>query len=192
MASEVSICNVGMKLLGAKRISAFPPTDTSPNATRCNDHYEQVRDAELRKHAWNFAITRVALAPDAEAPAFGETYKFLLPTDCIRPLIPKHDTQNGDNDWTLEGRHIVTSDANVVYLRYIKQITDPNLMDALFRDAVSAKLAYLLCEDITGSTTKQSAANDAYDMAITEAKKINAFEKQSQSPPPDSWVTAGH
>jgi len=184
MASEVSICNRALQKLGAARIQSL--TEDNVRARACNANYSELRDAELRKHRWHFSIKRTQLAADTTAPVFGKTNYFTLPTDCLRPLPPR----KADVEWVIEGRKIATDWTAPLDLRYISQITDPNTMDATFREALASKLAYELCEEITQSNIKKRANLDDYTTAIAEARKTNATETVSEEGPEDSWVLA--
>lgn len=187
MASKVEIANRALQLLGAKRITSFG--EDSRNGRAINSAYESVKLAELRKHPWTFATKRASLAASSTEPLFTKTNKFPLPSDFVRLLPQDPEDLSNDLDWTIEGRNIVTNDSAPLEIRYVYNVTDPNEMDALFREALSAKLAAALCEEITQSNAKLVAANDAYKEAIAEARRANAIEKQAEKPPEDTWVT---
>jgi hypothetical protein len=184
VASEVGICNRALSRLGASRISSLSDS-TSKNARECNNAYETVRDAMLRRHPWNFAIKRASLAAEVTGPAFGPTNYFQLPSTCLRLLLP-NDT---GLDWIIEGRKIATSWSAPLNIRYIDQITDPNAMDVLFREALALQMAFTMCEAITQSTAKQQAIAIELKDVIAEAKRTNAIEKLAQYPPEDYWLT---
>jgi hypothetical protein len=188
MASQVGICNRALQILGAERITTL--TDNSRNARACVAAYDAVRQAELRKHTWNFSVARAELAADADEPAWGRANAFTLPAACLR-LLPAYPEDNLNSlDWQIEGRKILTDDSAPIYVRYVDDITDANTMDALFREALSARLAYDLCEEITQSNSKQDLARERYTDAIREARKVNAFERVSAESPDDVWITA--
>lgn len=188
MASEVEICNAALQKLGAKRITAL--TEDSRNGRACNAAYARLRDAELRAHTWRFAITRESLPADATAPAFGKARSFPVPATMLRLLPPYPEMNMNDLDWEIEGRAIYTNDSAPLQIRYIKQETDPNKMDALFREALASRMAYELCEEITQSNTKRQLATEDYKMAMKEARRTNAIESISAEPPEDPWITA--
>jgi len=188
MSSETEICNRALQKLGAGRITSL--TQGSANARSCNVAYAPIRDAELRAHAWSFSIKRVQLAALAIGPIFYFDNQFQLPSDFLR-LLPRDRFDNlADLDWTIEERNLLTDDAAPLNVRYVAQITDPNTMDALFREALSSKIAYELCEEITQSNTKKEAARIDYIMAIREARRINAIEKTAEDLPEDNWLKA--
>ncbi len=69
MTSVVQICNIALSNLGEAKIAAL--TDENERARQCNLRYEDCRDAVLRSHPWNAAVTRAALAANVTAPAWG-------------------------------------------------------------------------------------------------------------------------
>jgi hypothetical protein len=187
MASKVEIANRALQILGAKRIVSL--TEDSRNARAINAAFEPVKRAELRKHPWQFATKRVQLAAEASAPLFTRSSSFALPSDFIRLLPPDPEVNFNDLDWIIEGRNIITNDGAPLDVRYIWDVTDPNTMDVLFREALSAKLAEQLCEEITQSNTKIATASALYKDVIADAKRANAIEKVAEKPPEDEWVT---
>ena len=84
MASIVDICNGSLNQLGASTILTL--TEDSKNARLCNARYTQVRDSLFRSHPWNCLTKRVELARDTDTPAWGFSYQFTLPADCLRVL----------------------------------------------------------------------------------------------------------
>lgn len=201
MASDVEIANRALQKLGAERIVAL--TEDSVNGRAVNSSYATLRQAELRRHRWGFAIERAELAASATAPLFGKQNKFPLPSDFLRLINPDPPQQFSYNntvsggqtyntnflDRVIEGRFIVTDDTAPLRIRYIKDVTDPNQMDILFREAFAMRIAYELAEELTQSNSKKEEAFFAYREAISEAKRANAIENDSQRPPEDPWVT---
>ncbi|MCA9339377.1 MAG: hypothetical protein KDA17_00525 [Candidatus Saccharibacteria bacterium] len=187
MASNVEIANRALQRLGAKIITSL--TEDSVNARAVNTAFEPVKRAELRKHPWSFAIKRAQLAASATAPLFTRTNSFPLPADCLRVLSPDPEVNYNDLDWQIEGRNIITNDDAPLDVRYIYDVTDPNEMDVLFREALAARLAVELAEQLTQSNAKKADAAAMYDNSIAEAKRANAIERVAQRPPEDTWVT---
>lgn len=187
MASVVEICNRALQKLGAKRITAL--TDDSVNARACNFAYETLREAELEKHPWVFAVKRAQLAADATEPEFGKQNSFELPSDYLR-LLPQYPEDNfNSNDREIEGRKIVTNESAPLNIRYIASITDPNVMSPLFREALSTKIAFELCEELTQSNAKKESLRADYEIVIAEAKRKNAIIQIAQMPPEDPYIT---
>lgn len=187
MASDVDICNRALQKLGASRITTL--TEDSRNARSCNVAYTPVLEAMLRKHAWNCGIKRASIAADATAPTWGKANSFTLPTDFLYLIDNYPEYSSNDLDYVIEGRSLVTDFDAPFQMRYIGKITDPNIMDSLFREAFATNLALELCEEITQSNTKKDSLKDDLREIMKEARKANAFEKIPSSPVDPTWIT---
>jgi len=188
MASVVGICNRALQKLGAKRITSI--TEDSVNARACNNCYESLRDDELTKHPWSFAITRVELAADAVAPAFGKQNSYTLPADHLRTIPPYPEMDENERDWIEEGGKIYTNYDAPLQLRYVAIVTDPNLMHVYFREALASRMSKEMAEELTQSNSKIATAESDYREAIAQAKKTDGIQKPPQVSVEDSWVTA--
>lgn len=187
--SNVEVCNIALQKLGAQRITDLDDT-TNSNARECKACFTQQRDAELRRHPWNFAIKRASLPADTDGPKFGPTNFFTLPSDFIR-LLPQ-DPEEAINtlDWRIEGKKIATYMDAPLEIRYVYRVTDPNEFDTLFVECLASRIALHLCEKITGSNSKKGACIDDYKNALAEARRTNGIENIAQEPPADPWITA--
>lgn len=183
MASEVGICNRALQLLGSSSIISL--TQDIKKARECNLAYESLRDAELRRHTWNFSKKRIQLAADSETPDFEFDFQYTIPSTALRIILPR-----GTIDWQVEGRMILTNDGAPLDVTYVDTITDPNTFDSLFREMLSARIAMELCETITQSNTKKQAAAAAYAFAQSEARRINAFEHVPTEATEDTWISS--
>lgn len=187
MASEVQISNRALQRLGAGRIASLDAG--SKEARECSAAYEPLRDFMLRAHPWSFAISRAALAADSTAPIGDSSdtpaYQYSWPTDAVRILLPK----SANLDWKIEGRKILTDDAAPLYIRYIAKVTDPNTMDAMFREALACWMAHEMCESLTQSNTKKAGLVEDLKVIITEARRVNAIEKPPVESDDGNWIT---
>ena len=184
--SEVGIANRALQKLGAKRISAL--TQDHPNARSMNAAYERVRDAELRRYDWSFAIHRATVAADGNDPVWGDWNRYGLPNDFIGLI--RDDETNIGVDWKIEGLFILSKDAAPLEFRYIRRIEDPNYFDSLFIESFACRLAMECCKEIADSTVDKESLKDDYKVAINEAKRRGAIEKGSAEFPEDTWITA--
>ena len=143
-----------------------------------------VRDQVLRDHPWNFAVKRAVLASSETAPrgAFPLNSRS-LPT--ASRLIEVRDLSTGE--YQVEDGHI-HANATVLYIRYIKRVTDPNVYDALFVDTAATRLAAEMCEAFTQSTQKKQALFEEYSDSITRAKRVDAQENPPAEFEEDEWV----
>ena len=182
MPSVVDICNEAMDLLGAATITAL--TENSKEARLCNRRFETVRDAVIRAHPWNVAITRATLAKDATAPAFGFTNQFTLPTDpyCLRVL--SFWNSNVDSDvaaydsqvmFKIEGRKVLSNEGSCK-ITYLARVTDTEQYDSLLSSTIAHKLAAETAYAITGSNSVTQGMQQLYELRLKEARSIDAME----------------
>lgn len=198
MASEVSICNRALQILGSDSIIAL--TDDNNRAREMTRAYEPLRDAELERHWWRFATKRKALPALSSAPAFGYAYQYQVPNDLLAlrtggDLTPGADLSDlragSDSElYALEGRVILTDLGAPLNIVYSAKVTDPNVFSPSFCEVLSARLADECCERITGSDSKRLTCMKAYERALSEARRANALQRAASSPADAEWVVA--
>lgn len=177
MASDVEIANNALSMLGDDPITSL--ADDTERARLVNRIYPQTRDAVLRSHPWNCAITRATLGRLSTAPAFGWLYQYALPTDpyCLRVLALNDDEACADSgdEFKVEGKALLTN-TTTANIRYIQRITDPAQYDALLYEALSAKLAAKMAYPITKSQATAQAMLATYNGMLREARTIDGQE----------------
>lgn len=187
-ATVVGICNRALQKLGASRVEAL--TEDSKNARACNACYEPLRDSLLRTYRFKFSILRATLAADAVAPTWGRSNSFQLPTDFLA-IAPRYEEDNASrSDWEFEGQKILTNDDAPLYLRYVTQISDPTVMDALFRELLSTTMALEMCEELTQSNSKKESLRNDRNEILAAARRAGSMETQPSTSPDDDWITA--
>ena len=174
MATEVSICSNALRRLGDDPITSL--TDDTERARLCNSFYPDARDAVLRLHTWNFAVTRASLAQLATAPAYGFAYQYSLPSDCLRVLQMEepHFIFKVENVAT-HGRVLLT-DEGTANIMYVARITNTTLMDSMFVDTLTAKLATDLAYPVTNSVQLQTQMQKLYEYKLSEARSVDGQE----------------
>jgi hypothetical protein len=187
-ASNVSLANRAIQILGSSgTIESL--TEDSANARTMNRVLEPRRRALLRKFRWGFAIKRKSQAADGDQTDFGGLNRFATPNDHLR-LLRDVDHPDYRKDWRIEGRFIVTSESSPLQFRYIADITDPTLWDALFFEALAHDMAHETCHEVTGSSTKKTDIKDDLDRILAEAKQIGSIEEDPTEPLTDDWVAS--
>ena len=172
MASTVDICNGALNQLGATTILSL--TEDSKNARLCNSRYTQVRDALFRTHPWNCLQTRLELAASSDSPAWGFTYAYTLPANCLRLLR----VLDYDSNYKVEGRKIL-SDASTMKILYIARITDPNEYDELLRETLSAALGADIAYAVTSNNTTSQNMIVSYQEKLRDARFVDSTEGQN-------------
>lgn len=185
MASVTDICNAALLKIGEKRITdAGFATPSNERERLCSEHYERIRDREIRKNRWNFTVTRVSIAPDETAPVFGYAYAYTLPADCLR-LIDIYETRI----YKLEGGKILTDTGTEINIRYVKRVTVVNEMDVIFRDMLAAALAMELIERLPNKSSLKTEVNFDYRTQMNLAASVGALENPTEQIPEDPWIS---
>jgi len=189
MTSTVDIANYALNIIGASNISALD--ENSKVGRLINQRYESVRDAVFRSHPWNCLIRRAELGQETDAPVFGYSKQYALPTNpfCLRVLefsngslsYPQDNMTNntGGPVFVIEGRKLLT-DEDTARIKYIARVTDPQQYDALLIDALSARLASEIAYAATGSTSVSQLADALYRDKLREARFVDATEGAPQ------------
>lgn len=187
MASEVAICNSALSKIGAAAIVSM--TEGTRNANACNRQYAILRDALIRAHEWNFAIKRVKLAQLSGTPVSEFDFQYQMPSDWLRTVdVTDNDAGLGTVEYRIEGR-IILSDANELWLRYVRQVTDPNEMPPDFREALAFMLGADLAVPIAQSNTLRQQMRDEFKSNLRTAKSTDGMEDYPVRMPEGSWVT---
>lgn len=128
-------------------------------------------------------MTRVALAADTTSPVWEYSNSFPWPSDCLR--IIEVDTTE---EWSVEGRNIVTDAAAPLNILYIADITDTSIYDAKFVEAYAMRLASDVAYELTANQTVVASVSTAYSSLIQEARLVDAQETLSASE--NTWLEA--
>ena len=172
MASTVDICNGALNQLGATTILSL--TEDSKNARLCNSRYTQVRDALFRTHPWNCLQKRIQIAADSTAPAWGFSFAYTLPADCLRLLR----ILDYDSNYKVEGRKIL-SNTSTMKILYISRVTDPNEYDELLRETLSASLSADIAFAVTSNNTTSQNMYQLYQEKLKDARLVDSTEGQN-------------
>jgi hypothetical protein len=172
MASVVEICNGSLNQLGATTILSL--TEDSKNARLCNQRYTQVRDGVFRSHPWNCLQKRVELAADTTAPAWGFSFAYTLPSDCLRLLR----ILDYDSNYKVEGRKILSNTSSMKIL-YIGRVTDPNEYDELLRETLSAALGADIAFAVTSNNQTATNMYNLFQDKLKDARFVDSTEGQN-------------
>jgi hypothetical protein len=91
-------------------------------------------------------------------------------------------------EFTIEGRTILTNLAAPLPVIYIKRVTDTTQFQANFTKGFAAQLAMDVCEALTQSETKRARAERELSKEITLAIRANAIELPPRKLPDDEWL----
>lgn len=168
MASKIEITNIALIRLGANPINSFE--EGSTEATIAGAVWDTARTSLLRDHPWNFAIKDIEVPQSTTAPIVQYSYKYQLPSDCLR-LLEVYD----DDNYKLKGREIHTN-SNSCKVKYIYDVTDTTVWDSAFVDLMSAKLAFELAYPITKSNSLMQQMGEIFTLKVQKARFVDSTE----------------
>lgn len=167
MYTDVQIINAGIGAIAGASITRLDPPDGSL-ARYLAASYPIWKRTELTKRRWVFAteedyrLTLTLTASGARRP-----YRYLLPSDCLRPIRLKRTR------WQQRGRYLASDETQLV-IDYIKSVPEADF-DPLFVDVLKWAIAFQSAEYITQSNAKRDWAYGMYEQAVDAAGKANAY-----------------
>lgn len=204
MTDQTTIWNLALDAAGS-RSTVAGPQDTSPEAQILNRHWQPAIDQLLRAAHWNFARAQLSLALIADG-SIGQTvpvpwiYEYAYPSDCVlaRYVMPTFQTTPGitpagvtvpyylgptvrfvvssDKDASGNDTNVILTNQTQATLVYTKRITNPELFDAEFTEALRMFLAARIGRALTGSAQLVQMNFQLATDAVTAARARNGNE----------------
>lgn len=84
----------------------------------------------------------------------------------------------------------IMSSASEIWLRYVRQVTNPDHMDPLFREVLTLRMAKIFGLALASSSTFYQMLDEDMNRAVRLAKSTDAIEDQPERWPEGSWATA--
>ncbi|MFZ5704916.1 MAG: hypothetical protein ACOY5R_06575 [Pseudomonadota bacterium] len=171
--SQTAAINAAAALIGStSRIADIDQASALASAAKAI--WDRTVDFVLCEQPWKPAVKRAMLNRLSEAPAFGWSYQYQLPTDCLRWLPFAADDANyfeGEQ----EGNLILTNHEGPLPVRFIWRNIDltswtPGMYEALIR-----KLAKDLAEPLTALAGVSNRAEVEAERAIRAARRQNGL-----------------
>lgn len=195
MASKTDVFNRALTKLGDARV--IDPTDDSEAAIVINNMFDIVRDAELRANTWNFSVKRDSIAALVSTPAFGFSYEYQKPGDCLR-FIMIGDFYVGysladyrtmpEAAYQIEGNKILTDLAAPLNIKYVRSVTNVGDWDPLFVEYFACVLALESCPRLAGSRGDKEQLRQDRKEALLTAVRADAIENPPELIADDSWI----
>lgn len=213
MASEVEICNIALSQVQAGSINSL--SESSKEAQQCLLHYANARDQVLTETDWGFNTTIEALAQLSSVTVFNWAYVWTYPSDCLQINTLIRNVQSvasgeglapsalryGSSRFrtpqdfvpveyevmNVDGVKVIVSKESTLRANYRKKVTDPNLIPANVRDAISMLLASKIAVPLAGSKEGRVLRTDAlglYNAWVTKAADQNgneSFQEEQES-----------
>lgn len=190
MTTDTDIANMALDLLKEAPITDI--TQDRPTARWLNRNFAATRDSVLSKADWNCAMKRTSLAEDGTAPAFGWTYRYAKPADCLRVLPLTYDgTSEGKPVASeIEGQWIMTNKSGPLKIRYVSRFEEYGNYPACLQEAVAAALAGKMAHWMTGKTSYAEIAKQAFREAMNDAWLVDAIEGTTPRAADSEWIDA--
>lgn len=192
LGSEVQIINLALGRIGNAPIVGL--TDPTKAAKVAAETFPIRRDALLRKHRWNFAKTRVVLAPLADLPPFGGARYYAKPGDLLAVIGAwehgwgdDRNTTGSREALTVEGTRLVWPFRNL-NLFYTRRVENVGEMDALFVDVLAWELAADLAMALANDAEKSQLAAGMAGRALLDARRANALETAPEMLVASEWL----
>lgn len=189
---ELGIVNGALIELGQDTIASL---DLTIKAARImKTEYPKHRDQMLERYRWTFTIDRQILTPEATAPAFGFTYKYLLPVDTIA-FLGIYDENEPQNNYTstripskVENGFLLVDEGPTVPVFLRLQKTDPTQFSHLFARALELDLAIHTEKTLTGTNKLRPGLVQQFRDTIASAKLTDAIQTDPETIVASEWV----
>jgi len=194
-SSETEIVNSALIKIGEATITSLQ--DDREQAQVAARQYPLKRDELIRSFQWNFAVARTTLAPEAQAPAFGFSSQFLMPTDALRIISLWDETVDDRNytgtrmDWKVEGR-LILANANTLSIFYLRRVTNVLEFDPMFAEALAWSLAADLAYALSTGPQMLQQTREGFNQAIRQARLADAIETKPEVLQSSEWLEARH
>lgn len=150
----------------------------------------------LERAEWNFALRTVqGDYNSAIEPGFGFSRAYDKPTDfCRLAALSSNEYLKPPltNDQYLDEAGYWFTDSDVLYVRYVSSSADygfnSEAWTQAFNDYVECRMAWLACERITNSTSKEDRLERKMNKALKVAKSNDAGNEGVKFPPNGSWI----
>lgn len=192
LTADVQVVNLTLARIGEDEITDLDQAGKVARTMR--NAFEPARDSLLCAFRWNFAIARTDLASSGSA-AFGFTYKFQLPDDCLAVIgifDEDEDMRNYTSTkqaWKVEGRELLY-DSDPVYIYYTRAITSPRMFAPLFTSALAWWLAIDTAYALSTGPDQVTNAWKGFKEVVRMARLANAIEGTPEVITSSEWLDA--
>lgn len=171
MASQVEIVNLALLAMGEFDF-ILSMTDQTKSARLASLSWETAKTKVLEDANWKFATKRTNLAPLSTTPSYEYSYQFQLPTDLLQ-IIEVSDGTVPVTNFEKNGRKLLCN-LDLIYLKYVYNVTDTSEFSPSFVTALSLYLAYLMAYSITSNRSLAEGLFQQYTQELRIAKQNDA------------------
>lgn len=199
---STDICNMALSSIGQGRIDSID--EDSEAARQCKIYYELMRKSLLSTFRWGFAerFEKLALV-NTTIPKWA--YAYAIPKKCliIRQLYNKDGDDLSIDESTKdleyhefqialvdESTRVIMTDIPDAYMDYTADITNAELFNPSFAEALAHKLASQLAVPLSGSQSMAQSQYQLYQVAIQQAMYNSAIQNHHQPKYPTAYFDA--
>jgi len=183
-ASKIDICNTALLYLGQQAITSV--NDTSERAIVITKIYDSTRRQLLMGHPWNFSTKRAELTKVTDPPVFGYTYKYAVPSDCLRILRingSEYDT------YVVQDGYILTNSEECKVVYVFDQINSGKF-SSQFDEALALSMSTKASYKFNQSTSQIQLFQSMFQEAISLARSFDGQEGTSPGLNPNEFLLA--
>jgi len=183
--TEEDICNLMLAALKADMITDINGAGIA--AQLCKLVLPEMRDAELRAHAWNVSTRFATIAADTVTPPFKYERRYPLPNGpedeaqgvppyCLRVLRINGEAQ-WKKRWRIMGRYLYTNEGpGALELEFTGRVTNIAQYDPLLVQAIALRCGNWLAFRFSGSAALKQAIQADYALLAEQARQVDAME----------------
>ncbi len=172
--TKLDIFNLALAQLPHDR-SVDSEEDTSTEAVRCTAEGEPAVVKVLSGHDWNFLTTQLPVVAGRLCALYGDgNYAYPRPAECLRVLGLYDASGRKLATYAVDGMFVAREPA--AFVRYLRDVRDPDRWPPLVRTAVVMELARRLCPLITGDRRRSLDLQNAATVAFLEAVHADSHE----------------
>lgn len=179
MNTKTEVCGLAQSRLGNISLISDIDDPQTPAEKAYAKWYDVCRRDLLKTLMPNFALSRAICAQLDYTPAFGWTYAYEYPTNCLKAL-GIGEVQAKENNYAVEDGRILSDEdyADGLELRFIKDVEDVPKFSPEFVMLLSWELAYNVCIEITKDYDKLSYIEKVKPSKLSAASSVNAQENR--------------
>jgi len=177
--TKEQIANFALGRLGNNGSVENLTTQLKPVEKTLAKWFDQSNRMALKSLKPNFARKRKHIAVSSESPAFGYTYQYRYPSDCV-DILGIGNINEKENDFSIEGGYIMTNNTQgeALPIRYIQDISDVSEFTPEYVELLSWFWAYNANMEITQDTQKQQYLEQKLLTIKREAGALNGLENR--------------
>ena len=181
-ATWLNMANIALTRINKQVLQTLD--DSSTSAMLCNQLIPSSVKMVLNQNDWHSARKRALIAPQLDAPAFGYSHQFAMPSDFVRLVKVESELL-----WEKEGEMIL-SDEEALAIIYIAYPNTPDTLDPLIVDTITTLLAAQLSVSLTSDSTITNLLYQETEQKLYKAKLAEDAGEPDEKPDLHDWSTA--